>query len=200
MSSKISLVYNNIHIYRIIMNLLYGLKYKKRFDNIIKLLNENDKRILELCFGDIYIAEYAKKSDKEWKGYDINEKFIEYASKKGFNAINKNIFEIDKLDNNDVVIIVGSLYHFNERIDILLEKMLNSTKKVIISEPIKNLSNSKYMGFIAKKSANAGHGEESFRFTKESFLQTLDKFKNKLSFEYEVISEDRDILVVLTRR
>jgi len=115
----------------------------------------------------------------------------------GYNAMNKDIILMDKLPKNDVCIMAGSLYHFIDNIELILEKMLKSSRKVIISEPIKNLSNNKYIGFFAKKSANAGNGEENFRFTENSFLSTLDKYKKSLSFKYEVIKKDRDILVVL---
>jgi hypothetical protein len=78
--------------------------------------------------------------------------------------------------------------------------MLKSSNRVIISEPIKNLSNNKYLGFFAKKSANAGNagnGEEIFRFSEESFIKILENYKDKLLFSYEIIKKDRDILVVI---
>lgn len=197
MSKSVSIVYKNIYVYRFIMNILYGMKYKKRFDNIISLIGTKDQNIIELCFGDIYIAQYAKENNKKWIGYDINQNFIDYANKRGYNAINKDIMSTDKLPLNDVCIMVGSLYHFIDNIELILGKMLESSSKVIISEPIINLSNSKYIGFFAKKSANAGNGEEDFRFTENSFLSILDKYKEILSFKYDVIKKDRDILVIL---
>jgi hypothetical protein len=196
MKKTVSLVYKNIYIYRLIMNFLYGMKYKKRFENIISLINNEEKDIVELCFGDIFIAKYAKKNNKNWKGFDINDSFVSYAIAEGFDATNKNIL-LDSIPKSDVCIMAGSLYHFIDNIEFVLGKMLKSSKKVIISEPIKNLSNNKYIGFFAKKSANAGNGEEEFRFTEISFLNILNQYKIKLSFEYEIIKKDRDILVVL---
>ncbi len=198
MDKKISLVYKNIYLYRIVMNILYGMKYKKRFDDIVDLLNENDENIIELCFGDIYIAEYAKKSNKKWIGLDINDEFILYATKEGYNAIKKDIIT-DALPKGDVCIMAGSLYHFIDNIELVLKKMLGSSNKIIISEPVKNLSNNKYIGFLAQKSADAGNGNEAFRFTENSFIKTLEKYKENLHFEYETIKKTRDILVVLQR-
>lgn len=196
MKKTVSLVYKNIYIYRLIMNFLYGMKYKKRFENIISLINNEEKDIVELCFGDTFIAKYAKENNKNWKGFDINDSFVSYAIAEGFDATNKNIL-LDSIPKSDVCIMAGSLYHFIDNIEFVLGKMLKSSKKVIISEPIKNLSNNKYIGFFAKKSANAGNGEEEFRFTEISFLNILNQYKIKLSFEYEIIKKDRDILVVL---
>jgi len=197
MSKSKSLVYRNIYIYRFIMNVLYGMKYKKRFENIINLIDKEDKNIVELCFGDIYIAQYAYQNDIMWIGLDINDDFIANAKEQGFNAINKNILN-EPIPKNDICIMAGSLYHFIDNIELVLHKMLNSSKKVIISEPIENLSNNKYIGFFAQMSANAGNGEEKFRFTGNSFINLLNKYKDILSFEYEIIKKDRDILVILT--
>ncbi len=77
--------------------------------------------------------------------------------------------------------------------------MVSHSNRVIISEPIKNLSNNKYIGFFAKKSANAGNGEEEFRFTEKSFLDMLNHYSKKLSFNYNIVEKNRDILVVLER-
>lgn len=196
MKKTVSFVYKNIYIYRLIMNFLYGMKYKKRFENIVSLINNEEKDIVELCFGDIFIAKYAKKNNKKWKGFDINDRFVSYAIEEGFDATNRNIL-LDPIPKSDVCIMAGSLYHFIDNIELVLGKMLASSKKVIISEPIKNLSNNRYIGFFARKSANAGNGEEEFRFTEISFLNILDQYKTKLSFEYEIVKKDRDILVVL---
>jgi len=197
MSKVVSLVYRNIYIYRIIMNILYGMKYKIRFDNINNLIRDKDKDIVELCFGDIYIAQYALITNRKWIGLDINESFVKYANSKNYKAINRDIL-VAEIPKNDVCIMIGSLYHFIDDIELVLRKMLESSNKIIISEPIKNLSNNKYVGFFAKKLADAGRGDEEFRFTESSFIEVLDRYKNDLLFDYEVISKDRDILVVPT--
>ena len=54
---KFSFIYKNIRIYRFVMNILYSGKYYQRFKIIENLLNpNNDKTIVELCFGDIQIS------------------------------------------------------------------------------------------------------------------------------------------------
>ena len=144
----------------------------------------------------IYIAQYAIKNNQLWIGYDINQNFIDYTNE-GDNAMNNDVILMDKFPKSDVCIMVESFYHFIGNIELILEKMLKSSNRVIISEPIKNLSNNKDIGFLAKKSVNDGKGEENFMFTENSFLSTLDKYKSILSFNYKVIKKDRDTLVVL---
>jgi len=196
MSEETSFVYKNIYIYRVIMNVLYAMKYRRRFKNIINLISSDDKEIVELCFGDIYIAQYASQVKKKWLGLDINDQFVSYAKNQGFDALKSDVL-YDLIPESDVCIMSGSLYHFVDSIEQVLKKMLESSSKVIISEPIKNLSTNKYIGFLAKRCTNAGKGSESFRFTEASFFAILDRYKDKLSFSYKVISCDRDALVVL---
>lgn len=194
--TKISIVYKNVFIYRIIMNILYGFKYKKRFHNVVNLFLPDDKSILELCFGDIFIAEYCDVHHLSWMGLDINSGFVSYAKEKGYNAILGDIQEFE-FPQVDTIIMIGSLYHFINDIEHILEKMLKSGKKIIISEPIKNLSNHQVIGIFAKKAANAGKGDEEFRFNEQTFIDTLNQYTDKLNFTYQVISKDRDILVEL---
>ncbi len=70
------------------MNVLYLGKYTERFDDIIKLIDpKKEKFITELCYGDVHIAEWCKANSVNWTGIDINQKFVYFAIKKGFNAI-----------------------------------------------------------------------------------------------------------------
>ena len=51
----ISIIYRNIYIYRILMNILYRMKYLTRFHDIIDLMKPSDKTVLDLCFGDVLL-------------------------------------------------------------------------------------------------------------------------------------------------
>jgi len=78
-----SIVYKNISLYRFIMNVIYGGSYRARFELITRFVANNKiSSVLELCFGDIIIAEYCKQLNINWKGIDINLGFTEYAKKK----------------------------------------------------------------------------------------------------------------------
>jgi len=181
------------------MNILYLFKYKQRFIDIIELISENDKSILELCFGDIHIANTCKDRGLHWHGIDINESFVKYAKNKGFEATKQDLACLNIFPTADVCIMSGSLYHFHNEIELLFLKMLKSAPKIIISEPIINLSSKKgIIGKISKKLTNAGKGNESFRFNKISIINTLEQYKNKLNFKYRIISIKKDILIEIT--
>ena len=178
------------------MNVLYLGKYRQRFTDVIKLISTDDKSVIELCFGDILIAQYCKRKDIDWIGIDINDYFVQYANKMGFKAFADDLVKTKEIKSSDVCIMIGSLYHFNNDIELVLSKMLQAAPKIIISEPIVNLSSSKgWLGTLSKKLTNAGKGEENFRFNKESIINTLDKYSTLLKFSYRIISIKRDILI-----
>ncbi len=181
------------------MNVLYKGKYKKRSYDIINRIDDKNKKVLDLCFGDVIIAEECKKRNIEWIGFDINPYFAKYAQKKGFNASTQDIEKLSVFPKADICILSGSLYHFYPEIKLILAKMLDSSAKIIISEPIINLTSQKgIIGKIAGVLSNAGKGEESFRFTSESIKLTLSNLKEELNYDFKIIDEKRDILIEIT--
>ena len=89
----------------------------------------------------------------------------------------------------DVVIMMGSLYHFHDILDELVNNVMMSSPRFIISEPIKNLSSrDDIIGYIARNSANAGHGEEIFRFNQKTLIEKLEKISNgRYDISYRLI-------------
>jgi len=197
---KTSFIYRNIFIYRLLMSVLYGFNYKKRFLDVIKHIPQDSIKVLELCFGDIYIAEYCISKNMQWTGIDINKKFINYAVSKGYDARFEDISNLERFPKADVLIMMGSFYHFHGNAESLLSRMLAAAETVIISEPVVNLSNvSGIIGKIAKKSADAGKGHENFRYNAESFSGMLEDMRLTVGFEYKIASKKRDMVAVLTK-
>jgi hypothetical protein len=194
-----SFIYHHLLIYRAIMQVLYFGKYRKRFSNVIALLEDNDRVVVELCFGDIFIASHCRKTGKAWTGYDINASFVAHAYGKGYCAQAADIPLMESLPKADVCVIMGSLYHFCDTFDKLFALMLECAPKIIISEPIRNFSALPgWIGKIAAALSNAGKGRERFRFNRESMTQILDYYKKKYKFKYGVISEGKDLLLKIT--
>ena len=56
---RVSIIYKNIWLYRFVVSLLYLGKYNTRFKNVALFLDPiQDTSVIELCFGDIYIAKW----------------------------------------------------------------------------------------------------------------------------------------------
>ena len=201
--SKRSFVYRHLSIYRFIMNLLYFGKYKKRFILVSKELRDLpvNSKVLELCFGDTHIARYCKMAGYRWKGIDLNEQFVSHARKKGYDAHCEDLSKLDKFPESDICIMMGSLYHFHGKVLHLLRKMLEASDTIIISEPVLNLSNLPGIaGFIAKRLANAGKGNETFRYNKSALMTMLEKNSAELNYCITSVQDHgKDLLIKLIR-
>ena len=198
---KLSLIYRNIWIYRLIMNMLYLGRYQRRFKDILNQIGPKDNNIVELCFGDIYIAAYCKKNARHWVGYDINDAFVNHALQHGYNAVCADILSLENLPRADVLIFAGSLYHFNENMHKIWQLMTSCATKIILSEPIKNITSIKnIMGTIGARASTVRNGAEAFRFDRDSLIEMLDYFQEKHNFTYEIISEKKDMLITINER
>ena len=201
MGSK-SFIYRNIHLYRALMNVLYLGKYGKRFDLIVASLRAltPGQRIAELCFGDTVIAEACKQAGHEWIGLDINREFVSEAKKKGYQALEIDLTANQNLPRADILIMMGSFYHFHRIEDQFLKKMLDSAPILFISEPVLNLSRrSDFLGAIARRAANAGKGDEEFRYTKDTFLEFLDRNSQPMNFTISMVEKvGKDLIVKIT--
>ena len=190
-NEKRGLIYYNIHVYRLLMTLLYGDKYRERFQVVLNLLGNEDVNILALCFGDTVLAKYCRDNHKNWIGIDSNENFVSSARRQGFDAHQKELTELHALPKSDVCIMIGSLYHFWDNINAIMKLMLNSSKRVIISEPIVNFSNGRGpVGSIARKLTAMKGSSSGFRYNENTLLAALDGLKNELNFKYYITGRD----------
>lgn len=181
------------------MQLLYKGKYEQRFEKIIPLIKGNS--VTELCFGDTYIAEYCKAKNIQWKGIDLNPVFIEKAKEKGFDVMKGELKKMDSFPKAETFLMMGSLYHFHADLGTLLDKILQATSFLIISEPIDNIAGKK--GFISKLAGkiSAFEGEnQDFRFDKNSLLQSLESLSLKLNFTFKVMEEGKKDWLILIEK
>ncbi len=195
-----SLIYWDIRLYRSIMTLLYSGKYAARFEAVEAFLGPDDRSVLELCFGDTRIAEFCRRTGRSWVGLDLNKRFVDHACGKGYDARAVDLLNSAQLPAADVCIMMGSLYHFESVIDEVVEKMLGVGKKLILSEPVVNLSaRPGIIGALARRMANAGHGSETFRFGRKELVDTMSRAADRLGFSTRVSMEGRDLIMVLER-
>jgi len=198
-----SFIYRNISIYRSIMNILYLGKYKERFRPIITEIDKlpPHSKILELCFGDVLIAEHCQRVGYHWKGIDINAHFVKHAKKAGHDASHEDLSMLEVIPKSDLCLMIGSLYHFYPNTESILTKMFNSSDVIILSEPVLNLSSSKgLIGYFARRSANAGKGNEEFRYKESSLMEELNAYCNKFDCKIaSVQSLGKDLLIKLIK-
>lgn len=184
------------------MNVLYVFGYKTRFRKVIPIIEYyKPVTLLELCFADTVVAEYFKKNNIQWIGFDKSESFVKRARRNGFNA---NVLDLKIAANfpkSDICLIMGSLYHFHEDISLLLYKMLASSNVIVISEPIKNWTNeNNWLGRLAGIFSDAGNGSESFRYDQITINRMLVVESEKLKFNFKVHGfYKKDIVIVIEK-
>jgi len=198
---KVSLVYRGPHIYALFMKFLYGKNYKARYKTIAEEIPEGAS-VLDLCCGDCALYEYELKGKASYSGVDINPYFITNAKNLSINAILADVSK-DELPNSDYVVMQGGLCQFIPNHKEIVDKLLRvASNKVIISEPVRNLSTSKnpVISFIAKRSADPGTGHKTERFTESTFTEFFDNNYGKLIEKFKPIPGGRDLIVVLNSK
>jgi hypothetical protein len=140
-AQKYSLVYRHLLIYRFVVNVLFLGRYAQRFDKVIALLDpERDKSVIELCFGDIYIAKWCKDHGVKYIGLDLNAHFVAGAKKRGYDVHRVNLRSEQSLPQGDVIVMMGSLYHFSDMLDELLDRVMGSCQRFVISARQRSVS------------------------------------------------------------
>ncbi len=174
------------------MNVLYLGGHRRRFHAVTALLEDIrlNSRILELCFGDTYIADYCRGSGYRWEGLDINRQFVERAQKLGYDARYADLTMLEKLPQAEVCVMMGAFYHFHLQAERMLAQMFQAADTVVISEPVSNLASQKgLIGFLARRAANAGKGNEQFRYDQATLVALLQENRHRLN--YSIVSAQR---------
>jgi hypothetical protein len=186
------------------MHILYLGKYKKRFEPIIQHIQmlPEGSRVLELCFGDVYLAAFCKKAGYHWTGLDINSNFVMAAKNMGFDAKEEDLVRAEVFPRANICIMMGSLYHFFPDAGIMLGKMFRAADKVVISEPVLNLSSRPgLIGFLAKRATSVGKRQESFRYNRVSLMKMLQTNSGLYGFDIAAVEDQgKDFIVKLIKK
>tara|TARA_B100000575_G_scaffold286323_1_gene282914 strand:- start:883 stop:1515 length:633 start_codon:yes stop_codon:yes gene_type:complete len=199
-TTKISFVYRNIFVYRLILFFLYLGQYNRRYKTIINQIDLNtDKSVVELCFGDIFIAKWCQKKNISWIGFDINDAFIKYAELKKFVVHKKYIDEKTNFGQSDLIIVSGSLYHFKNNINIFLDNILRQTNKLIIQEPVFNWIRIKFLGNFIKTFTNVNGKEYDLRFTFDELKKIFNSLNEK-NYKVQYLKPNwKDAMIVVKK-
>lgn len=114
----------------------------KKFKSIIseEINSTSAGRTLDICCGTGNFADLAKG---EYLGFDLNEKYIDYA-KNRFRRDKSKKFLVSSIDDFDfkpkyfdTVLLISALHHFSDKsLSDLLEKAAKAAKgKIIITDP-----------------------------------------------------------------
>ncbi len=192
-----AVLYRQPWLHRLVILALYGRKLDERFVSVAAHIDKDDS-VLELCVGEGELYKrYLAGCTKQYLGLDFSEAQVERGRAAGIPLERADIRDIE-FEPCDTVVMMGSLYQFLPDAKSLLERMLLAARKrVIITEPVQNVSQKKgLLSHIAVYLTETdNHGAQRFDETK---LRELVQDEEILS--WEEIAGGREIAVVLRGR
>jgi hypothetical protein len=141
--------YSSPALYQLLIRFLYRKYFNERYQVVADEIPAGCS-VVDVCAGEAFLyLKYLKKKSVTYIAVDNSPHFAQWGLRRGIDYRKLNVF-IDKIPTADVVIMMASLYQFYPHEKETVQKLIRSArKKVIITEPISNLSSSQ-INFIAK--------------------------------------------------
>ncbi len=188
--SDASPIYRSALGYELVMRALYGRNYTKRMQVVAEEVPEGSS-VVELCCGPGTLYQrYLRPRTSAYVGLDVNERFVERLRAHGVDARRVDLGEdAEPLPAADVALMQASLYHFLPNPEPIIEKMLAAARdRVIVSEPIRNLSSSgnPLLGRVGRRASDPGAGGTGGgaagdqRFNEESLDALMERYGERV--------------------
>jgi len=165
------------------MRLLYGRHYRSRYFALAELIPAGAS-VLDLCCGPgLLYTRYLKHKSIKYVGMDVNRKFIDELTSHGGEGTVADLRSNEPLPKADYVVMQASLYHFLPDASPIVQRMLEAAReRVIIAEPIQNLTSSRnpLVALAGRFLTNPGSGDQPHRFTESRLDQLLASFGPRL--------------------
>ena len=178
-----SLVYRSPWLYELAMRGLYRKHYAARYKAIAALV-PHGANLLELCCGPATLYHrYLRAQDVEYRGIDLSPRFIAALNRSGAFGEVRDLRRPEALPSADYVLMQASLYQFLPDAGPIIERMLSAARQqLILAEPVHNLADSSvsWVGWIARRSTDAGSGALPLRFNEESLDRLLEQHKDRV--------------------
>ncbi|MFC8045855.1 class I SAM-dependent methyltransferase [Nocardia sp. NPDC057353] len=194
-----SLIYRNGMVYGVLMRALYGRHYPDRFRAVAAEI-PHGASVLDLCCGPSTLyTRYLRDREVEYRGLDLNERFVAGIRKAGGRADVWNLGEGGPLPAADVVLMHASLYHFLPDAAPVVDRMLAAARdRVVIAEPVRNMASSdnRLLAALGKRYTDAGDGAQAHRFTEDTLDGLFARYADRVVKE-ALIAGGREKLYVL---
>lgn len=172
------LIYRTSTGYELVMLALYRRHYAARYQAIASLI-PSGAEVLELCCGPgILYKRYLRHKSVRYRGLDINEKFIRDLVRGGIAAEKWDLRSDRPLPPAEYVVMQASLYHFLPNAGGVLSRMLNAARKaVIIAEPIRNLTSSRWpiLAYLSRRLTDPGGDTAGTRFVENTLDELVEQ-------------------------
>lgn len=143
-------IYWSAPLYNVALKLLYGSHFKERFRCVADRIPADTNKILDVCCGTGLLFDlYLRQKEVHYIGLDFNRSLLKRVKKIGGETLHMRL--PGRLPEADVVLMMGSLYHFKGQETEMVEAMIAAARhKVIILEPVLAMSSSSIWGFWGK--------------------------------------------------
>ncbi len=169
-------IYWSASFYNVALKLLYGTQFKERFRCVAARIPSDTKEILDVCCGTGLLFDlYLRQSDVHYIGLDFNKSLLRRVRKIGGETIHMQL--PGRLPAADVVLMMGSLYHFKGQEAEMVDFMIAAArKKVIILEPVQAMSSSLIGGFLGKWATYIHNTSSSYRIREHCLKEIMKRY------------------------
>jgi glycosyltransferase involved in cell wall biosynthesis len=180
--------------YDLVMRALYAGQYRATYAAVAALIPDAAS-VVDVCCGTARLyQDFLRQRGCQYLGLDFNGDFVMHARRRGVDVRWFNLLT-DPVPAADYVVMGSSLYHFGDRVDDVLDKMRRAARRaVIISEPVRNLTDLPVVGGTIAALTNAGVGNHEQRFNPTSFAELARRHGAEVIHE----GDDRNAIAVLS--
>jgi SAM-dependent methyltransferase len=175
-------IYWTGHGYDLTMNALYRGEYDATLAAVARRIPDGAS-VVDLCCGTARLYQrFLRERGCAYLGLDFNGDFVMHARRRG---VDIRWFDLlaEPIPPADYVVMCSSLYHFNDRLDEVIGRMRQAASRaVIVSEPVRNLSDAPFVGRLAAALTNPGTGSFTTRFDLDQFRAICERHGGQLAY------------------
>jgi glycosyltransferase involved in cell wall biosynthesis len=179
-------IYWTGHGYNVVMRVLYGAEYERAAAAVAARIPDGAS-VVEVCCGTAQLhRDLLRARGCPYLGLDFNGDFVMHARRRGADVRWFNL-ESDPIPSADYLVICSSLYHFSARADEIVTRLRRAARRaVIVSEPVRNLSQLPVVGPLAAALTSPGVGDGDGhlrRFDLETFTALVGRHGGRVTHQ-----------------
>lgn len=128
-----SIFYRYPRIYELMIKVMHGKNLEKRYRIISQEIGKCS--VLDIGCGTSILKKFLDP-ECDYEGFDLNQKFINFAAKRKINARRQSIFDFDNYVKKDIIVACDILHHIYPKHKDLIHKISKfAGQKIIVCEP-----------------------------------------------------------------
>jgi SAM-dependent methyltransferase len=154
--------------YDLAMRALYRGQYRRLYADVAERIPAGAS-VVDLCCGTARLHRDLRGRAGSYLGVDVNPHLVTAARRRGARVRRADV-RTDPIPPADYVVLCSSLFHLAAGADALVARMRDAARDaVVVSEPIRNLTQRPVVGRLAAALSNPGAGEYAHRYDLASF-------------------------------